>query len=458
MRRVIGSFLLAVLLGAFIDAAAQLPPEIMADRYLVEAEQLIAKQNYKQALELMNKIVALQEEHNFTVPDVFHFKYAQVALSAGSYQAAIDAVNRYLAAVGREGRFYREALEILVQAEQEEEVRRRQAEERRRQAEERRRQAEAERNRIEAERRRVEAVRRSHDELVQRQLEAAAVPFPRDTLRSGGQGPEMVTVASGRFAYRQGTWVEFDRSFAVSKYEVTRGEFKRFVERTRYKTEAQKDPKHGCSGNTNSTKKNSLRWNRHQYDQTDEHPVVCVSIRDAIAYAEWLSRETGHTYRVPSPAEWRYAYRAGMSSAMPRLAPFESRNSKLPCESGNFSRHSCTDGYSYTAPVGSFTPNAIGIYDMDGNVSELLRACTSDDAPADGSPQHPSSCGEDDWVKVAGNDWSDAPFWLYVGNVSGGVYIAPHRRSEIHFGDKYTYYRRSSRYNVGFRVVRDLQD
>ena len=67
---------------------------------------------------------------------------------------------------------------------------------------------------------------------------------------------------------------------------------------------------------TDWSSRNSLRWNRPGFDQTDNHPVTCVSIRDAIAYAEWLSRETGHTYRLPSAAEWQYVARAGSSGAM----------------------------------------------------------------------------------------------------------------------------------------------
>ena len=119
MRAPVGSVLVAVLLGGFAAGSAQLPPEIMADRYLVEAETLIARKEFGKALELMNKIIALQQEHNFALPEVFHFKYAELALSAGSFAVAIDSVNKYLRMAGRDGEFYREALELLVQAEQE---------------------------------------------------------------------------------------------------------------------------------------------------------------------------------------------------------------------------------------------------------------------------------------------------------------------------------------------------
>ena len=96
MRETVGSVLVAVLMGGFSVGVAQLPPEIVADSYLVEAEKLIAEKEFRKALRLMNKIIALQQEHNFTLPDVFHFKYAELALSAGSLRAAIDSVNKYL--------------------------------------------------------------------------------------------------------------------------------------------------------------------------------------------------------------------------------------------------------------------------------------------------------------------------------------------------------------------------
>lgn len=91
-------------------AAAQLPPDILADRHLIEAEQLHAKEDYIGAFRTMQKIIALQREHDIKLPDEFHFKYAQVALSAGSLKIAIDAVNYYLMAKGKAGEFYKEAL------------------------------------------------------------------------------------------------------------------------------------------------------------------------------------------------------------------------------------------------------------------------------------------------------------------------------------------------------------
>ena len=118
MRRMITSVVISVLLGGFVGASAQLPPDIEADRELVRAERLISEENHAGALEAMNRILALQTEHNLTLPEEFHFKYAEVALAARRVQDAVDSVNKYLVAVGREGSFYREALELLDSVEQ----------------------------------------------------------------------------------------------------------------------------------------------------------------------------------------------------------------------------------------------------------------------------------------------------------------------------------------------------
>lgn len=112
--------------------AGQLPPEIMADRHLVEAEKLIAANEPEKALKAMNKIIALQQQHNLTLPDVSQFKYAECALSVGSIRTAIDSVKEYLVTAGRDGEFYWDALGLLVEAEQEEA--RRKQEEARKQA------------------------------------------------------------------------------------------------------------------------------------------------------------------------------------------------------------------------------------------------------------------------------------------------------------------------------------
>ena len=116
MSRVIASILFSVVLWA-ATAAAQLPPEILVDRYLLRADRLMEAKDPKGALDMLGKIVALQKEHGLNLPQEFQFKYAKAALSAGLVKDAIDAVNKYLLEVGREGEFYREALELLEETE-----------------------------------------------------------------------------------------------------------------------------------------------------------------------------------------------------------------------------------------------------------------------------------------------------------------------------------------------------
>ena len=118
MQRMITSVVVSVLLGGFTVVAAQLPPEIMMDRHLLRAERLMAEEDHQAALDEMNQIVALQRAHSLTLPEEFHFKYAQVALSAGMLDAAVESANEYLIATGRSGEFYNAALALLDEVEQ----------------------------------------------------------------------------------------------------------------------------------------------------------------------------------------------------------------------------------------------------------------------------------------------------------------------------------------------------
>ena len=117
-RGMIERIVLGVWLGCVAAAAAQLPPEVLVDKHLLQVEMMREDNDHKGALEAMDRIVTLQKEHDLTLPEEFPFHYAQTALAAGSLQAAIDSANRYLAVVGREGKYYRQALSLLVKAEQ----------------------------------------------------------------------------------------------------------------------------------------------------------------------------------------------------------------------------------------------------------------------------------------------------------------------------------------------------
>ncbi len=368
------SIWLSILMASLLIAAGQLPPEIMADRHRVRLDRLISENRHQEAYRLTSEIVEFYEKHDLELPHEFHFKQARVASSLGLPKEAITALHAYLNKAGKEGARYLDALELLDRAE------------------ERLKEAEAERKRIEAERRRAEAIRKRHTELVNRQIQSASVPLARDPLSSGGLGPEMVTVAKGRFQHdfkvwglsgSRVRWVEIEQPFAISRYEVTRGEFRRFVKATRYRTEAEQKGGN-CPFYGDGYELRNVSWKRPGFDQTDTHPVGCVSRRDAMAYTKWLSRETGRNYRLPTAVEWQYAARAGSDLAMLPKPLEDTEAMPNPCGRANLEERAainkrygtdCFDGVRFTAPVGSFPPNGIGLHDMIGNVEEWVSSC-----------------------------------------------------------------------------------
>ncbi len=202
--------------------------------------------------------------------------------------------------------------------------------------------------------------------------------------------------------------------FYISKYEVTVGEFREFVEDTGYVTEAER--KDECWGWTGKGWKKSrdLYWNNSGFSQTDRHPVVCVSWNDAQAFIEWKRDKMGMDFRLPTEAEWEYAARSGG-----KREKWAGTNSRAELyRYANFCDSSCDlkwktsnqdDGYRFTAPVGSFKPNGLGLYDMSGNVYEWVEDWYDKDyykrSPRD-NPRGPDS-GSDRVHR--GGSWFDFP-------------------------------------------------
>ena len=121
------SLYILILFGFIASSTAQtfdtetppLPPEIMSDRYLVKVELLEAQKDYAAAFNVMEKVIALHKTHDLKLPVDFRFKYARVALAADSIRIAYDSVNMYLTTAGREGEFYKQALLLSLEAEEE---------------------------------------------------------------------------------------------------------------------------------------------------------------------------------------------------------------------------------------------------------------------------------------------------------------------------------------------------
>src|SRR5262249_32135041 len=112
--------------------------------------------------------------------------------------------------------------------------------------------------------------------------------------------------------------VRIRRAYYLGVHEVTLGQFRAFVKATGFKTAAETDGE-GASGYDAATrgpvyKSRKYSWQDPGYPQDDRHPVVNVNWYDAQAFCDWLSKQEGRTYRLPSEAEWEYACRAGTTT------------------------------------------------------------------------------------------------------------------------------------------------
>jgi formylglycine-generating enzyme required for sulfatase activity len=207
----------------------------------------------------------------------------------------------------------------------------------------------------------------------------------KQVFRDCADCPEMVYLQGGEFEMGSDKGGDDEKlvhtvkinAFAMGKYEVTKAQFAAFVNATQYKTEAEQGE--GCYGWTGSSwaQKKEFNWKNMGFPQDDTHPVACVSWHDAVAYTEWLSQESGQTYRLPTEAEWEYAARAGTDTDRywgddaDQACRYANVADKTAQEKFSWTGiHDCADAYVYTAPVGQFIENKFGLKDMLGNVWE----------------------------------------------------------------------------------------
>ena len=271
--------------------------------------------------------------------------------------------------------------------------------------------------------------------------------LPGSTFRDCEVCPEMVVVPAGSIRigapFAEGgddEWpihiVEISQPLAIGKYEVTKFEFAMFVEATKYSIDFS------CRYLAKVGWEEGVSWRYPGFQQTNRDPVVCVNWGDAKAYVAWLSERTGTPYRLPSEAEWEYAARAGGEGRY-----FFGDSVSMLCKYGNgvdassdfkWQNKKCTDGYgARTSPVGSFLPNNFGLYDTIGNVWEWLEDCWHDnyvDAPADGTSWTSGDCSN---RVTRGGSWLNDPRFLRSAH-----------RKRLFNADR--------KYNVGFRVVRNI--
>lgn len=142
--------------------------------------------------------------------------------------------------------------------------------------------------------------------------------------------------------------------YFLGETEVTVGQFKRFVDETGYRTDAEKR-RSRANWRSNSAINESVEG------KYEEHPVYYVSWDDAVAYTNWLSNRTGVQYRLPTEAEWEFAALGGRQSHRFRYA-----GGNLLEEIGWYKENSGGG----TKPVRRKKPNELGLYDLTGNVGE----------------------------------------------------------------------------------------
>jgi len=281
-----------------------------------------------------------------------------------------------------------------------------------------------------------------------------------DALRDGGRGPQMVVIPHGAFRMgsdkdgleneRPARNVRFDRGVAMARTEVTVGEFTRFMAATSHRDRARRrgysivyDEQSG-----NLVRRGGVDW-RSDYAgrrALENLPVLHVSARDAAAYADWLSEQTGQRYRLPSEAEFEYALRAGTVGRFPwgdGAPPARSGNVTGALDESPTGRRWSNafpgygDGYWGPAPVGRDAANRYGLHDMAGNVAEWVADCWH------GSYRR-APRGGDAWVNpgcrmrvVRGGSWASSPAQTRAAWRVGADADTTNAR-------------------IGFRVVRDI--
>ncbi len=252
--------------------------------------------------------------------------------------------------------------------------------------------------------------------------------------------------------------VRITRPFFLGQYEVTVGQFRKFVEASGYTPEsiadgtggygynADYDPAKTRRGDAFEGRSPKYSWHNPGFAQDDTHPVLNVTWNDAVALTKWLSQQEGKTYRLPTEAEWEYACRAGSHSRYPNgndpQALLQIANTFDADTAKNWPRWQPYaleghDGYPFTAPVGSFKANAMGLYDMLGNAWEWV-ADWYDEAYYAHSPANDPPGPADGSVRVRrGGSWHT---WALYARCSYRNWNSPQTRYTL----------------VGMRLLREV--
>ncbi len=372
-----------ILLAPLPAQSQNLPPEIEFDLKVQELASHIENERWEQALAAINGL----KDGQFKLPPSFlHFE-GKANLYAGNANAAEKAWIAYLQAEGKGGKYYTEALAGIVEAKQ----------------------------------------------------SPRYVALAEGEFFDCADCPVMVPLSPGKVEITnlganddQTLTLNIPYPFAIGKTEVTVGQFKKFARETGFRGQgdclvhitklAQHEHKF--------EKRSGRSWKNSYASTSDQHPVSCVSWYEAQAYVSWLSNKTGHSYRLPSEAEWTYAAKAGENMAYQCGDDFACLQ--------QMAWTSSTARRNQPEPVGTKSANAWGLHDMTGNVWELMHECYDwpfKDVPTDGSL--PDASGDCKRILKSGS-WAQVPKYLIVD------------RRLSYAGDRWDSL-------TGFRVVRELR-
>ena len=214
--------------------------------------------------------------------------------------------------------------------------------------------------------------------------------------------------------------VEITQPFYMGQYEVTRRQFEHFAKAAKYKTAPEAEKKIWCTALVRGklVKVSGASWRNPGFAQAPDHPVVCVSWEDAMAFCKWLSSKSGGmTVSLPTEAQWEYACRQGTATRF----SFGNEDTKLH-QYGNYADGSSafasgdvrnSDGKAATSSVGSFKTAGqfARFYDMHGNAAEWCSDWFGPYAPgADGKAVvDPAGIPRGVLRVIRGGSWASAP-------------------------------------------------
>jgi len=226
--------------------------------------------------------------------------------------------------------------------------------------------------------------------------------------------------------------VRITKPFWMGQHEVTVAQFRRFVLASGHVPESEADgtgaygwradydPATSRRGDAFEGRDRRYSWRNPGFAQGDDHPVVNVSWHDAQALAAWLSKSEGRRYRLPTEAEWEYACRAGTrtrySSGDDPQGLLQAANVFDADSARHWPRWQAmalrgNDGHAFTAPVGSFAPNAWGLHDMHGNAWEWVADWHGDDYYAQSPVNDPQGPAEGSVRVRRGGSWHTWAFY-----------------------------------------------